>query len=113
MMALKCLIDSQDFALRRTEWTELTDQTQNDDVNMLDIGDARESSAMNSAKCVKRLFAEQSASNNYEPDFDEIHLDSDQNDDMNASTRSLLKDQLNGNISYSYRTHFYLHQNKN
>lgn len=58
-----------------------------DDAEMVQRNDTQKCVALNSSTCVKTLF-----------------------DEPNAKSRSYLNDHLNGNISYSYRTHFYLNR---
>lgn len=81
--------------------------------------DAHEQSAMNSSTCVNGLCGDfhntcdshnGNVSNDITPNSIPCSKFYGQTYGMISSTRSFLKDHLNANISYSYRTHFYLNR---
>ena len=79
------------------EWIEL-DKADTVEMHHSNNDETQKCSTFNSSKCVKKLFDEPMAQHQIE------------NCGAIASTRSFLNDNLNGNISYSYRTHFYLNR---
>lgn len=99
------------------QWIDV-DKT--DTIEMIPINDAemdenydtQKCSALNSSKCVEKLFDEPNAQHTQGTHSNQCCFEFDQaNDDgLIASPRSYLKDHLNGNISYSYRTHYYLNR---
>lgn len=78
------------------------------DGKMIESHDTQEGSGLNSSKCVEKLIDERNAQNIQDSWCSE--LDRQENFGMISSKRASLKDHLNVNASYSYRTHFFLNR---
>lgn len=119
-------IDRHSIEVIKTDTIEMNQS--NDTQMVLENNHKQQCSARNLSKCVKKLFGEPNAqhdirdncpnqryseSNQMENWFNEFWSDdskftSPENVGMIATQRSLSMDHLNGNVSYSYRTHFFL-----
>lgn len=86
----------------------------NDDAQMMfgNRDGTRTSTALSLSKCVKKLFDEPNAQQIQGTWPSQRCSDSDQMASYGviSAQRSLSEGQLNGNISYSYRTHYYLNR---
>lgn len=86
----------------------------NDAQMMFGMGgdDTRKCAALNLSKCVKKLFDEPNAQHSQGtwPSQRCSELNRMDGYDVSSSQRSQLKGELNGNVSYSYRTHYFLNR---
>lgn len=97
-------IDRQSIAMDKSDAMEMSQGS--DTHMMLENDDTQKCGAIKSSpKCVKQLFG---GPNVQQHDQMENWFSEFWSGDMTSTQRPHLKDHLNGYVSYSYRTHFFL-----